>query len=372
MEDESFMANAITSYMPDMTTDLPFLGEVDIAPYALALAIFLGLLLFFQILQRIIIKRLLHKLTESTRTDIDNVIIKAVEEIRPWVYNVVAAYVALQLFELPTMLGYIITGVVFFAIVWQAIEVATKLIDFFTRRFVEKDEDGDGKVDPNSAMASNLITLMAKIVLWSLGLLFVLSNLGIEITSLIAGLGVGGVAVAFALQGILSDLFASFSIYFDKPFRIGDYIVVGGDDGVVEKIGIKTTRLRTLQGEELVVSNNELTTARVQNFKKMQERRIVTEFGITYETPHEKVEQIPGIVRRIFEHLEGGRIDRIHFTTFGDSALIFELVYHVESPDYVQYLDIQEQFNFELMQRFSENGIDFAYPTQTIYNKSIT
>lgn len=362
----------MVAMLPKMETTLPYIGVVDIAIYVMALLIFLGLLLFFQIVQRIIIRRILHRLSDSTSTDLDNVLISAVEGIRPWVYNVVAAYVALQVFTLPTIADYGITGIVFFAIVWQAIEVITKVIDFSARQFVEKDEDGDDVVDPNTAMASHLITLSARIVLWSLGLLFVLSNMGIEITSLIAGLGVGGVAVAFALQGILSDLFASFSIYFDKPFRIGDFIVVGADAGVVENIGIKSTRLRTLQGEELVVSNNELTTARVQNFKKMSERRIVTEFGVLYETPHDKLQAIPGVVERIFEHLDGGRLDRIHFTTFGDSALIFELVYFVESADYTQYLDIQQAFNFELMTRFAELGITFAYPTQMIYTKAVS
>ena len=129
-----------------------------------------------------------------------------------------------------------------------------------------------GIIDPNTATASNMVGLLARVILWALGILFVLSNLGIEVTSLLAGLGIGGIAIAFALQGILSDLFSSFSLYFDKPFRIGDYVVIGQHSGTVEKIGIKTTRIRTLQGEELVVSNNELTTTRVQNFKKMQER----------------------------------------------------------------------------------------------------
>jgi small-conductance mechanosensitive channel len=266
----------------------------------------------------------------------------------------------------------IITGVFLFAVVWQAIESATTLIRFLTTTFLEKDEDGDGLVDPNSATASNMVTLISKIVLWSLGLLFVLSNLGIEVTSLIAGLGIGGIAIAFALQGILSDLFASFSLYFDKPFRIGDFIVIGSDVGTVEKIGIKTTRIRTLQGEELVVSNNELTSTRIQNFKKMDERRIVTQFGITYETPQEKVREVPGIVERIFGDLEGGRFDRAHFTTFGDSALIFEVVYYIESSDYNQFLNIQQAFNFDLMRRFAELGIEFAYPTQTIYSKTVS
>jgi small-conductance mechanosensitive channel len=245
-------------------------------------------------------------------------------------------------------------------------------VKFLTTNFLEKDEDNDGVVDPNSATASNMVTLMARIALWSLGVLFVLSNLGIEITSLIAGLGIGGVAIAFALQGILGDLFASVSLYFDKPFRIGDFIVIGTDSGTVEKIGIKTTRIRTLQGEELVVSNNELTTARVQNFKKMDERRIVTQFGITYETPQEQVHEVPGIVERIFNDLDGGRFDRAHFVSFGDSALIFEVVYYVESSDYTQYLNIQQAFNFDLLKRFAEIGIEFAYPTQTIYTKQVS
>lgn len=366
---DSFSANALLGAMPDMVYTFPVFGTVDIARYVLAAAVFLGLYLFFQIVQRIVVARL-KAWAAKTTTDIDNVVISAVEGVRSWVYVVVALYMSLQFFTLPTILDYIVTGAILFAIVWQVIEVATTLIEFFTKRVLEKGEE-DQEVDPNAANASNLIALIAKIVLWSLGLLFVLSNLGIEVTSLIAGLGIGGVAVAFALQGVLSDLFASFSIYFDKPFRIGDFVITGGDAGVVEHIGIKSTRLRTLQGEELVVSNNELTTARIQNFQKMDERRIVSQFGITYETDYEKVKQVPTIVKDIFDTLEG-RLDRVHFTTFADSALIFEVVYYVETADYTKFLDIQQEFNFALMERFAAQGIDFAYPTQTIYTKQIT
>ena len=368
---EALSANVLMGMMPTLEPTLPFIGQYDVTKIVLATLVFLVLSLLFKILQSFILVKL-EKIAKKTSTDIDNVIIKTVEGVRPWVYNVVALYAALQFFVLPTFLDYLVTGAILFAIVWQAIEVISTILSFAIKRTMEKDEDGDGEPDPNSVNASNLIVLMSKIVLWSLGVLFVLSNLGIEITSLIAGLGIGGVAIAFALQGILSDLFASFSIYFDKPFRIGDFVIVGQDNGVVEHIGIKSTRLRTLQGEELVISNNELTTARVQNFKKMQERRIVTEFGVTYETPHDKVQEIPGIVKRIFENLDGGRLDRVHFTTFGDSALIFELVYYVESADYTMYLDIQQKFNFDLLDKFSEIGIDFAYPTQTIYTKQVS
>jgi small-conductance mechanosensitive channel len=260
----------------------------------------------------------------------------------------------------------------FAALVWQGINLILKFVEYFTLKFIAKDEDGDGEIDQASANASNMLLLMARIILWILGILFLLSNLGIEITSLIAGLGIGGIAVAFALQGILSDLFASFSIYFDRPFQVGDFVIIGTDSGTVEKIGIKSTRIRTLQGEELVISNAELTTTRVQNFKRMMERRIVARFGITYETSHVLVEKVPDIVRTSFGELTGCRLDRVHFTTFGDSALTFEVVYFITSSDYTQYLDIQQKFNLNLMRHFSAQGIEFAYPTQVVYTKPLT
>lgn len=364
-------ATAISALLPNMTYDVPFLGLVDFERHAAALIVFFGLTALFWLLRFVVLHHL-KALAAKTVGSFDDMLIGAVEGVRAWVYSLVAFYAAVQFFVLPELLAKLLTGVFYFALVWQVIEIAITLLQYFVTNYLEKDEDGDGVVDPNSATASHMVTLLAKIVFWAVGVLFVLSNLGIEVTSLIAGLGIGGIAVAFALQGVLGDLFASFSLYFDKPFRIGDFIVIGSDSGVVERIGIKTTRIRTLQGEELVVSNNELTSTRVQNFKKMQERRIITTFGITYETPQEHVQAVPGVVQRIFEALEGGRLDRVHFTSFGDSALIFEVVYHVESSDYTEYLNIQQAFNFDLMARFAEIGIDFAYPTQTIYTKTVT
>jgi len=366
---ENLSANVLSA-IPELTYTLPWLGEVNFTPYLSALAIFVGLSLFTKIVLVVILGRLKH-LSTKTSTDIDDVIINALSGVRAWVYTLVSFYVALQFFVLPDMLDKVITGLVLFAVAWQAIEVLLCFIDYGATRLIETDEDGDGEVDPNSATASHMVTLIARIVLWSLGIIFVMSNLGIEVTSLLAGLGIGGIAIAFALQGVLTDLFASFSIYFDKPFRIGDYIVLGTDSGTVEKIGIKSTRIRTLQGEELVVSNAELTTARVQNFKKMEERRISSQFGITYETPHDKVKEVNGVVERIFGAIDGARLDRVFFTTFGDSALIFELVFYVESAEYADFLTIQQRFNFELMDRFAELGIEFAYPTQMIYSKQV-
>lgn len=361
----------IASSVPPVLVDAYWLGIINLTPYLVAAGIFLGLTLLFKLVQVVVVSRL-QALFRKTKTDLDDVVIGAVAGIRAWVYTLIALYAALSLFALPGWLGTIFGAVVYTAVIWQLIEIALCFVRYGTMRLVEKDEDGDGEVDANAATASDLINLMARIILWVFGAIFVLSNLGIEVTSLVAGLGIGGIAVAFALQGILSDLFASFSIYFDKPFRIGDYIIIGQDSGTVERIGIKTTRLRTLQGEELVVANAELTTARVQNFKKMEERRIVSEFGITYETPQEQIEAINGMVADIFANLEGARLDRVHFKSFGDSALIFEYVYYVASAEYREAIAIQERFNLTLLQQCNEHGINFAYPTQTIYHQTMS
>lgn len=366
---ESFSANVLTA-LPEYTYTLPFIGETNFTLYLAAFGVFVGLSILTKLFLVVVLGRL-KKLSEKTSTDIDDTVIRALEGVRAWVYTLVSLYIALQFFTLPDIVDKAVTGVVLFAVAWQAIEVALCFIEYGAIRFLEKDEDGDGKIDPNSATASHLVVLIARITLWAFGIIFVLSNLGIEVASLIAGLGIGGIAIAFALQGVLSDLFASFSIYADKPFRIGDYIVLGTDSGTVEKIGIKSTRIRTLQGEELVISNAELTTARVQNFKKMEERRIVSQFGVVYETPLDKLKEIPGMVSRIFADVEGARLDRVHFTTLGDFSLNFEVVFYIESSDYAHALDIQQDYNLTLMDRFAEVGIEFAYPTSVQFNKTL-
>lgn len=361
----------IGRFIPDVMVTVPYVGIVDMTPFLLSAGVFAVLSVLFKVVLVVVLGRL-RVLSQKTNTDIDDVIIDAIEGVRAWVYTLVALYIAIVPFTLPETVQKVFTAVVLAAIVWQLIEVALCFISYGTQRLVEKDADGDGQIDPNAATASDMIKLIARIVLWVFGAIFVLSNLGIEVTSLIAGLGIGGIAVAFALQGVLSDLFASFSIYFDKPFRIGDFITIGTESGTVEKIGIKTTRLRTLQGEELVVSNAELTTARVQNFKRMEERRGAVQFGITYETPFEKVQAINGMVEKIFADIENARLDRVFFTTFGDSALIFDVVFYVNSPAYPDFLVVQQQYNHALMQKFAAEGIEFAYPTQTVFHKEMS
>ena len=189
----------------------------------------------------------------------------------------------------------------------------------------------------------------------------------------LTGLAIGGAATAivigFALQSVLSDFFSAFSIYFDRPFEIGDYIVVGDYSGTVTKIGMKSTRVQLLQGEELVLPNSELTKTSVRNFKKMKKRRINFSFGVTYDTPTKKLEKIPDMIRDIInpEKLEFvDRIDRVHFTEFGDFSLNFEIVYYMKTQDYAKYRDTQQAINLAIMNAFEKEGIEMAFPTQTI------
>jgi small-conductance mechanosensitive channel len=205
------------------------------------------------------------------------------------------------------------------------------------------------------------------LVLWSVALLLALDNLGVDVTALVAGLGIGGIAVALAAQNILGDLFASLSIVMDQPFVLGDFIVVGDKLGTVEKIGLKTTRLRSLSGEQLIFSNTELLKSTIRNYKRMFERRVLFELGVVYQTPHEKLARIPGLIRAIVETQQRVRFDRAHFKAFGDSALVFETVYFVLSPEYNDYMDIHQAVNLAIVAKFAQEQIEFAYPTQTLY-----
>lgn len=221
--------------------------------------------------------------------------------------------------------------------------------------------------DPASVTTLNILNFASKIVIWSIALLLILDNLGVNVTALVAGLGIGGIAVALALQNILGDLFASLSIVLDKPFVVGDFLIMGDFLGSVEYIGMKTTRLRSLSGEQLIFSNLDLLNSRIRNYGRMYERRVVFNLGVTYQTPRDKLITIPHIVREAVEKLEKTRFDRSHFKEYGDFALAFESVYYVLGPDYNEYMDIQQAINLHIHERFEQEGIVFAYPTQTLY-----
>lgn len=225
--------------------------------------------------------------------------------------------------------------------------------------------------NPSSAAALGLLYTALQIVFISLLVLAGLSNLGIDVTALIAGLGVGGIAIALAAQNILGDLLASLSIVLDKPFVVGDFIVTGNEKGTIEYVGVKTTRLRSLSGEQLVMSNKDILESRIQNFKRMDVRRVVQKFGVLYSTPVEKLEKIPQWTKEIIIGNEKLKFDRCHFFSYGDSSLDFEFVFFVKDPDYNTYMDLQQMVLLDIFRKFQEEKVDFAFPTRTIHVESL-
>jgi small-conductance mechanosensitive channel len=205
---------------------------------------------------------------------------------------------------------------------------------------------------------------IAQVGIWGLALIFLLDNLGVQIGAVVAGLGIGGIAVALAAQAILGDLFAYVAIVFDRPFSIGDFIVVDTFMGTVEHIGIKTTRVRSSSGELIVFGNSNLASARIRNFRSMYRRRVVFTFGLAYQTPIATLEKIPGVVREIVAALPSVTVDRVHFQAFGPASLDFEAVYYVENPDQTLYLDLQQTINLQLMRRLAELGVELAAPAR--------
>jgi small-conductance mechanosensitive channel len=218
------------------------------------------------------------------------------------------------------------------------------------------------------AVAGSLgvIAFIARVAIWSFVLLVALDNIGVDVTALVAGLGIGGIAVALAAQNILGDLFASLSITFDKPFMVGDFLILDDYMGSVEAIGVKSTRLRSLSGEQLVLSNADLLKSRLRNYGRMMERRVVMTHNVTYDTPLQLLREIPGIIREAIEAQGDTRFDRAHFAKHGAASLDFESVYYVLSADYNRYMDIQQAINLQIHERFADRAIEFAYPTQTL------
>jgi small-conductance mechanosensitive channel len=217
------------------------------------------------------------------------------------------------------------------------------------------------------ASAMGIITVLVNVVVWVLATILILDNLGVNVTALVAGLGVGGIAIGLAAQGIFSDLFAALSILFDRPFRVGDTISYGASTGTVEAIGLKTTRIRALSGEQLIIANTKLLDQQVSNLRRVTQRRVVMQFGVTYQTSPDQLAAIPGIIADIVSAQLHCRFDRAHLRNFGASSLDFEFVFHVERAEFETMLDSQQAVMLGLVGRFAEMGIDFAYPTQTSF-----
>jgi small-conductance mechanosensitive channel len=278
----------------------------------------------------------------------------------------VAIYLALRWLTIPAKLDRFVDTAILVVVWWQVghwLSAAVRhLIDI--RR-------GHELSSAEGAASVNILRFVAMLVVWVVAFLMLLANLGIEIMPLLAGLGIGGIAIALAVQNVLGDLFASLSIALDKPFRVGDFLITGEEKGTVERIGIKSTHLRSLTGELIVMPNGELLKSRLRNYTNMAERRIVFTVGITYETPREQVRETAGILERAIRSQAKTRFDRAHFASFGDFALIFEAVYYVLDKEYGTYMDIQQAINLQLQDEFARRGIEFAYPTNKQFSVTL-
>ncbi|RJR14916.1 mechanosensitive ion channel family protein [Candidatus Microgenomates bacterium] len=333
-----------------------------ISEWLLAIVSFFLLLMTFRILQKVILTRL-ERIAEHTKTTLDDVFIHIVRTLRPQFYIFLAFYVSVTLLQLPENVTQFLQAVLFIVIIYQLIGAVQIFIDYIGARHIKPNVEHSEAVD--------VLKLISKIVLWSIGILLILSNLGVNITSLIAGLGIGGIAVALAVQNILGDLLSSFAIYFDKPFQLGDFIIVGDKMGVVKHIGVKTTRIQALQGEELVIPNQQLTSSQIQNFKKMEKRRVPFKINLSLDTPLGKAKQFPKDVEAFLQKMDDIVFDRAHLLSIGQYALEYEIVYYVMGGDYTKYMDIQQDINWHILQILEKDKISLAIPARYIRMQNV-
>ncbi len=341
--------------------DQSFLGNT-LLQWTIAVAVSIATVLVLRIVQYIVGRRIA-TLASQTETYWDDAVVAAIAQTRLLFLLMVGIFGGVYFLQIPDRIQSIISTV--FAItlfiqigIWGA-ALITVVLESHRKHALEK--------NPAAVTTISIIAVASKIALWSGVILLGLDNLGINVTAMVAGLGIGGVAVALALQNILGDLFASLSIVFDKPFVNKDFVIVDDLMGSVEHIGLKTTRIRSLSGEQLIFSNSDLLKSRIRNFGRMFERRVVFSLGVTYQTPRAKLKLIPKIIREAVEKQDKTRFDRSHFMKYGDYALLFETVYYVASPDYNIYMDIQQSIYFTIHERFEQEEIEFAYPTQTLF-----
>lgn len=308
-------------------------------------------------------RRRVRKLAEATSNRFDDLLLHLVGRTKFVAIFAVGVDVGTRNLTLPLGAHALLRSLVVILLLLQlgiwASSAITFSLDDYRRRKAEED-------DQSSLGAAGLLAAVAKILCWSVALLLVLDNVGVNITALVAGLGIGGIAIALAVQSTLKDLFASVSIMLDKPFEVGDSITVGKDGGKVEYIGIKTSRVRAPSGEELVFSNSDLLNSRIRNFRRLRDRRATLTIGTRYDTPLDKTATIPELLESIISDQEHTRFDRAFFTEIGASGLVFEAVYYMTETDYRLFLRTQQAINLEILRRFDEQGIQLAYPTQTV------
>jgi small-conductance mechanosensitive channel len=347
--------------MPSKLLATPILGN-SVQRWLIAIAATLAAMIVARVVVSVLTHQL-HRLSKKTRTKLDDVASNIVAGTRWALLAVGASWLGVTLLTLPAQAVALVRGSATIALLFQTgIWVQRLTLGLIALR----GDDEEGEPDPGKETTETALSFVARLIIWGMVVILILSNLGVEVTALVAGLGIGGVAAALAVQNVLGDIIASLSIYLDRPFDIGDFVVVGDFMGTVELVRWRTTRLQSLSGEEIIFANADLAKSRVRNFRRMDERRVSFEIGIEYNLSLDKVKAAKDLIREAIESMDDVRFDRAHFKRYGDFALIYEAVYFVLSPDYALFMDIQQAINFGIYERFEEAGIPFAFPTQTI------
>jgi len=309
-----------------------------------------------------ILTRWMSKVIKRTKIEWDDVILNFFASFGFVFRLALSIYVSLSVLDIKSIFTQVITAIIVIVMALNSVKSLKSLFRYFMKKNI-------GKALHLDQTTQNLFVNMFGVLLWIIATILVLQNLGVDVSALLGGLGIFGLAVAFSLQTILEDIFAFFTIHSDRPFSPGDFIVTGSEKGTIKKIGLKSTRLETLSGEELVINNRNLINSYIHNYKKMEERRIVFKLGVSYETTPEQLVWIKKFIFDLIDATDHARVDRVHFSEFGDSALLFEISYYITTSDYVVKMDAQEKINIEILKAFSEKGIEIAYPTQTLYIK---
>ncbi len=304
------------------------------------------------------------RIAQRTDTLIDDFFVEILRSTRVLLALGLGIYAAVHFLVLPVSASELTNRAFLGLLILQSGFWAHRGLDFFLQRRLSSSK---GLNQAARATTRPILAFLGRIVLWALVGLLLLDNMGLNVTALVASLGIGGIAVALAVQNILGDLFASLSIAMDQPFVVGDFIIVDDLMGTVEHVGLKTTRIRSLSGEQIIFSNNDLLKSRIRNYKRMQERRVVFSVGVKYDTPAALLEMIPEIIAQAIRIQAATRFDRAHLKSFGPYSIDYESVYYVVEPDFNLYMDMQQAINLCLVREFHEHGISFAFPTQTLH-----
>jgi small-conductance mechanosensitive channel len=329
--------------------------------YSISTGIFFGSLLIVGLIKYLVISRL-KRLAKKTASAFDDVLINGIEKNSLPFLVAGAAYVSIQGLHLNPLLAKIITISISILLIFFAVRFLIVLVTFVIEKQWKRTE-----ASAPQRQSLKIVETGIQAVIWGIALVLLLDNFGIKISTLVAGLGIGGIAVALASQAVLGDLFAYFMIITDRPFEIGDFIIVNEYLGTIEHIGLKSTRIRSLSGELLVFRNTDLTASRIRNYKKMEQRRVTFALGVTYGTGLAHLKKIPPLIASIISSVPNTRFDRAHFKEFGNFSLAYEVVYYVLSSDYNLYMDIQQEINFKIREEFDKLGVEFAFPTSTVY-----